>query len=101
MDGTGLVGEREGVSELGYGITACGVLQFPKYSKQKLLSLVLEDAMHAIQYTRHSYFTSLVCLFLGLLVAFWWLVFGENIFVLDSKKYVHYVRMHVAQALQG
>ena len=30
-----------------------------------------------------SYFISLVRLFLGLLVTFWKLVFGENIFVLD------------------
>ena len=88
MDGRRSVSQGEGVSELSYWTTAHGVLHFPEHSKQKLLSYANAQCTYIILLAFIlTYFTSLVCLFLGLLVAFWWLVFGENIFVLGKKYY--------------
>ena len=65
------------MSELSYWATAHGVFLLPEYSRLKLLSRMTISIII-------PYFTSLIWLFLGLLVTFWKLVFGENIFVLHG-----------------
>lgn len=91
-DGRRSISQGEGVSELTHWITVHGVLHLPEHSNRSYSALKkLCTIVHNPWAFTLTYFTSMVCVFLGLLVAFWWLVFGENIFVLHKKYYIVYM----------